>query len=262
MDGMIMTALIFDTETHKLHGDIIEAAGISIDINFMDRAKISPSFTVYPELLIGRSFQFEDRYKPSEPISFGAMAVHHIVDEDQVKCLPYTAFKFPKNLNIKYLIGHNIDYDIAAVNRAGIATGEFKAICTLAMARFLWPNLDSHTLSAVALYVSKNRGKTAHDLRFAHSALNDCRTTISVLIAIIHEAGISSFEELYEFSEKARYPTHIFYGKYRGWAIKDLDDRDLHWLFNKTEDDYLRISLENEILSRNNINEDEELPFV
>ena len=257
-----MTALVFDTETHKLHGDIIEAGGMAIEFDFMEKAKLSREFIAYPELLIGRAFKFSERYKPSEPICFGAMAVHHIVDEDLAKCLPYTAFAFPKNIDVKYLIGHNIDYDIAAVNRAGTSTNGIKAICTLAMARFLWPKLVAHNLSAVALYVSTNRSKTAHELRFAHSALSDCKTTISILIAIISETGISTFEELYDFSEKARYPTHIFYGKYKGWAIKDLEDQDLHWLFNKTDDEYLRTSLENELLSRNSINENEELPFI
>lgn len=58
-----------------------------------------------------------------------------------------------------------------------------------------------------------------------------------------------------------RYPTYIFYGKYKGWAIKDMDDQDIHWLMGKTDDEYLRTSLENELLERCNLNENEELPF-
>jgi len=92
--------------------------------------------------------------------------------------------------------------------------------------------------------------------------LNDCKTTFSLLLEIVKNKGIKSFEELYEFSEEARYPTHIYYGKYKGWAIKDLDDRNIHWLINKTDDAYLKIALENEILSRNSIDEQDELPFL
>ena len=102
-----MTALIFDTETHKLHGDIIEAAAIEV---------IFPSFrTDIP--IMQTMFDFTKRYKPSEPISIAAMAVHHIVDEDLEKCPSFTKFQLPKD-DVQYLIGHNIDYDIAAINCA------------------------------------------------------------------------------------------------------------------------------------------------
>ena len=197
-----MTALIFDTETHKLHGDIIEAAAVGVSF--------------HGQILLPTCYEFKKRYKPSEPIGLGAMAVHHIVDEDLVKCLPFTKFKIPKDNragDLEYLIGHNIDYDIAAVQRAGSSTNGIKAICTLAMARFLWPNLESHNLSALAYQISSDRKATRRNLRKAHSALNDCWTTLHLLIAITIERNIKSFEELYAFSEQARYPTHIFYGK-------------------------------------------------
>lgn len=246
-----MSALIFDTETHKLHGDIIEAAAVEV---------IFPTFTVDIPI-IPTMFDFTKRFKPSEPISIGAMAVHHIVDEDLTRCPPFTKFKMPKD-DVKYLIGHNIDYDIAAINRAGVVTKGIKAICTLAMARYLWPTLEAHNLSALAYQISKNRKSTRRGLRNSHSALNDCKTTYSLLLEIVQTKGIKSFEELFEFSEQARYPTHIFYGKYKGWAIKDMDDREIHWLMGKTNDGYLHIALENELLSRNSIDEEDGLPFV
>jgi len=230
-----MTALIFDTETHKLHGDIIEAAGMGVVFH-----EIGGNIPLIPT-----QFDFTKRFKPSEPINIGAMAVHHIVDEDLVKCPSFTKFKFPKENGVEYLIGHNIDYDIAAVNRAGTSTNGIKAICTLAMARYLWPNLESHNLTALAYQVSSDRKATRRGLK----------------VAIVRETKISSFEELFEFSEQARYPTHIFYGKYKGTSIKDLEDKNIHWLLGKTDDPYLKISLENELLARSSIDEQNELPF-
>lgn len=79
---------------------------------------------------------------------------------------------------------------------------------------------------------------------------------------IVQEKGIQSLEELYEFSEQARYPTHIFYGEYKGWAIQDLEEQNIHWLLGKTNDQYLQVSLENELLSRGSIDEQDELPFI
>lgn len=246
-----MTALIFDVETHKLHGDIIEAAAIETYFWALSgRKEFLPTM-----------FEYQKRFKPSEPISLGAMAVHHIVDEDLVKCPAFTKFQMPKD-DVKYLIGHNIDYDIAAINRAGTDTTGIKAICTLAMARYIWPTLEVHNLTALAYHISSDRKATRRGLRNAHSALTDCKTTFSLVAQIIREKNITSLEELWEFSEQARYPTHIFYGKYKGCAIKDMENRDIEWLLSKADDFYLQVTLEDELSSRNIINHNEELPFI
>ncbi|GMA11141.1 DNA exonuclease [Acinetobacter gyllenbergii] len=233
---------IFDTETHKLHGDIIEAGYIGIDV-FDDGFLLKLS-----------NYRFNKRYKPSEPIDLSAMAVHLIVDEDLVNAPPFTDFKFADGVNPEYLIGHNIDYDVDAITRAGYDTSHIKRICTLAMSRYLWPQLESHKLSVLALYLSENRSQTAHELRFAHCATQDCDTTFEVLKAICQQRQIKSIEELYKFSELARTPTHIFYGKYKGYAISDLPDQALDDLIEKS-DGFLLSSLRTESFRRN------ELPF-
>ncbi|ATO20030.1 DNA polymerase III subunit epsilon [Acinetobacter sp. LoGeW2-3] len=245
-----MTALIFDTETHKLHGEIIEAAWMNVKLQ---DNRLSSDFQYYGS----------QRYKPSEPINLVAMAVHNIVDEDLEDCLPSSKFQFPAGAEVEYLIGHNIDYDIEAVKRVGVDTSNIKPICTLAMARYLWPKLESYKLSVLAYFIHpRNEHKNARQLiKEAHGAFTDVQMTLLLLDEIRKQRGIHTFEELYEFSEMARYPTHIFYGKYKGWAIKDMDDKDIHWLMGKTDDEYLRTSLENELLERSNINENEELPF-
>ncbi|WP_151819214.1 3'-5' exonuclease [Acinetobacter seifertii] len=234
-----MTALIFDTETHKLHGDIIEAAAMEIVFT-----KFSSDIPIYPTM-----FDFNKRYKPSEPISIAAMAIHHIVDEDLVKCPSFTKFKLPKD-DIEYLIGHNIDYDIDAIERAGTDASSIKRICTLSMARYLWPHFESHTLTALAYQLSRDRKATRRGIRGAHSALYDCKTTYVLLCNIVREKQIKSMEELYQFSEMTRTPTHIFYGKYKGQKITDLSTTNIEWLLSKTDDIYLINALENELEDR------------
>lgn len=245
-----MTALIFDTETHKLHGDIIEAAAMEV---------VFPQFSA-DILIIPTMFDFTKRYKPSEPISLGAMAVHHIVDEDLVRCPSFTTFKWPKD-NIQYLIGRNIDYDIEAVKRAGVDTSNIKPICTLAMARYLWPTLEAHNLTALAYHISSDRKATRRGLRNSHSALIDCKTTYSLLLKIVQEKNIHSFEQLYRFSEKSRIPTHIFYGKYRGQSISELPTSTIEWLLSKTDDSYLIEALQNELDDRGLIFDIQISPF-
>lgn len=248
MDGIIMypnQGLIFDTETHKLHGDIIEAG--ALDFTFENG-----------ELKIGYEHDL-GRFKPSEPISLGAMAVHHILDEDLKDCKPFTDFKIPVRLNTRYLIGHNIDYDVQAMNRTGFDFNAqliqpFEAICTLAMARRLWPQLESHSLTALAYHVSENKRQTRICLKEAHSAINDCYTTFEILKAIVITAGLNDMEDLAAFSYNSRTPTHIFYGEYKGYAISDLPDQALDDLKENSEG-FLLSSLRAESFRRS------ELPF-
>ncbi|MBK0062588.1 MULTISPECIES: 3'-5' exonuclease [unclassified Acinetobacter] len=233
-----MTALIFDVETHKLHGDIIEVAYQGVE------------FLQNRFLLKMHEYRFNQRYKPSEQIDISAMAIHLIADEDLEKSPSFKEFNFPEDLIPEYLIGHNIDYDIDAIARAGCNTKHIKRICTLAMSRYLWPELESHKLPVVALYVSKNRSMTAHELRFAHCAAQDCDITFNVLQAIIQHQNINSIEELYQFSELARVPTHIFWGKWRGRRIFDLETKQIKQLLENETDKYLLTALNNELTDR------------
>ncbi|MGM7368972.1 putative quorum-sensing-regulated virulence factor [Acinetobacter baumannii] len=229
-----MTALIFDTETHKLHGDIIEAAAMEVVF-----PQISADILIIPTM-----FDFTKRYKPSEPISLGAMAVHHIVDEDLVKCPSFKTFKWPKE-NIQYLIGHNIDYDIAAIARCGVDVSHIKPICTLALARKTWPDAEAHNISALIYMISQGSSKARELLKGAHRADADIILTANILMHIVYHLNIHDIEELYRVSEEARIPTTINFGKHKGTAIAELPKDYIQWLLRQDElDVYLRKALE------------------
>ena len=76
------------------------------------------------------------RFKPRKPIALGAMAAHHIFDEELASEPEWSGSWMPPG---EYLIGHNCDYDWKA-----IGSPPMKRICTLALSRRLWPDLDSH----------------------------------------------------------------------------------------------------------------------
>ena len=50
---------------------------------------------------------FDQLYSVNEPISYAAMAVHHILESDLLDQPDYHSFKLPENTS--YIIGHNID---------------------------------------------------------------------------------------------------------------------------------------------------------
>src|SRR6218665_2225992 len=46
---------------------------------------------------------------PKKPIELGALATHHILDEELADCPPASGFSLPPGT--EYLIGHDVDYD-------------------------------------------------------------------------------------------------------------------------------------------------------
>lgn len=180
------------------------------------------------------------RCKPDRPISFGAMAVTNIFNEDVADCESHTeicARAMPKG--VTYIIGHNVDFDIRVAANAGVDVGQYKAICTLAIMRNLYPDADSHTLGAMSCMLDYEYART--NMKDAHGAAADVVMTARLLYLICKRQNITSMDQLYEFSEFARIPTHFPFGKHKGVAIAELatnhDGRGyLQWVVNSIKD--------------------------
>lgn len=178
---------------------------------------------------------YEERFKPTKPITLGAMAVHHIMDEDLIDCKPSAAFVFPGGVD--FIIGHNVDFDWEVLGSPAVGR-----ICTLAMSRHLWPELDSHSLSALLYHFE--RGIARGKLKNAHSAKADCLVCMDVLWHIIKATGIDCWHVLWEFSEQARVPKHMPFGKHKGMPIADVPADYIKWLLRQDDvDPYLRQAL-------------------
>ena len=230
-----MQAIILDTETHTLNGQPIEIAYAPIQIS--DH-----------KITLDKSQLFDQLYSVDEPISFAAMAVHHILESDLENKPHYTTFKLPEDT--LYIIGHNIDYDIRALEKCGVDSTRIKAICTLALARLVWPNAEAHNISALIYMISKGSEKAREMIRKAHRADMDIILTANILMHIVHHLKINSIEELYAASEDARIPRSINFGKHRGSAITDLPPDYVQWLLRQDDlDPYLRKALENSAIT-------------
>ena len=218
---IMSNTIIFDTETTgKNEAVLIEAAWIRLD-------SVSP-FSI--------SEKFNQRYNPKKPIELGALATHHILDEELKDCPDYTEFSLPNPT--EYIIGHNVDYDWNIVGNPNI-----KRICTLALSRRLWPELDSHSQSAMLYFVDRHNAR--EKLKNAHSALADVENCAFILEKIIAKLGVSTIEELWTNSEQARIPSHMTFGKHKGVAIADIPRDYKTWLLNQDNvDAYLRKALE------------------
>ncbi|KAB1857949.1 DUF3820 family protein [Acinetobacter tandoii] len=226
-----MQAIILDTETHTLNGQPIEIAYAPIEVE-------------NGKLTLDKSKLFDQLYCVDEPISFAAMAVHHILESDLIDRPHYSTFILPTDT--QYIIGHNVDYDIRAIEKCGVDTSSIKAICTLALARRVWPDAEAHNISALIYMISKGSEKAREMIKKAHRADMDIILTANILMHIVHQLNINNIEELYAASEDARIPRSINFGKHRGTNITDLPADYIQWLLRQDElDPYLRKALEN-----------------
>ena len=226
-----MQAIILDTETHTLNGQPIEIAYAPIQIHD-------------GKLTLDKSQIFDQLYRVDEPISYAAMAVHHILESELVDQPHYTSFNLPQETT--YIIGHNIDYDIRALEKCGVDISKIKAICTLALARLVWPDAEAHNISALIYMITKGSAKARDMIKKAHRADMDIILTANILMHEIHHLKIQTIEELYTASEDARIPRTINFGKHRGTAIADLPADYMQWLLRQEDlDPYLRKAIEN-----------------
>ena len=214
-------AIIFDTETTGIvDPEIIEAAWIEpMFIDHLTTDKIADSFY--------------GRYKPSKRISLSAMSVHHIMDEDLENCPPSSTFALPDDID--YLIGHNIDFDWSAAGKPVV-----NRICTFALSRHLWPELDSHNQSAMLYFLERESARDGLRGK-AHSALQDVKNCLIILAHIIDKLGdVKSWGDLWRHSEIARIPTAMTFGKHKGTPIKEIPPDYKRWLINQPDiDQYL-----------------------
>lgn len=238
-----MSALIFDTETTgKKSPGLIEAAWIPM---------ASPrSIAELAAELVGNDRArgtAAQRFNPGKAIEYGAMATHHITNEEVANCPPASTFRLPEA--VSYLIGHKIDYDIGVIDSAVPAEGygEIKGIDTLALAQRLWPECDSHTQSALLYFlmpeVAKGLATHAHDaavdvginLRIANRIIQELQWR-----GALHPEGAWSFDELWEISEIARVPELMPFGKHQGTPISEVPQSYWDWYFRQSDvDPYL-----------------------
>lgn len=215
--------LIFDTETTSTDPDreIIEAAWIR-PIEVADLVGPSDQIPrpVLPQIDApndGRSFV--RRYRPSKPSTFGSLAVHHILAAELMGCPPSSEFALPSG--VEYIVGHNIDFDWEAAGKPP----NVKRICTAAMARYVWTDVDSYSQSALLYYVLGATHETRQMLKDAHSALVDV-TNNAILLEHILEARpeITTWSQLYAYSEQCRIPRTMPIGDKQGLKGLTLDE--------------------------------------
>lgn len=217
-----MLSIIMDTETTDKEPktcEVVEAAYREFCLEPLEQ---------------GGPSNFITRYGHLNPIKLGAMSAHHILPEELVGLPLFDKGAFCSAVGtVPYWIGHHIDFDWTAVG----APKQPKRICTLAMARDLWPKLDSHTLTSLVYFTQGASKETRERLRSAHSALADVIFCEEILRVIIAEKSLTTMEQLYAYSEEARIPKIMTFGKFKDQPVENVDRGYANWYRRQADPD-------------------------
>ncbi|MFG1172314.1 exodeoxyribonuclease X [Erwiniaceae bacterium CAU 1747] len=211
---------VIDTETCGLQGGIVEVASVDV----VDGQIINP---------------MSDLILPDRPISRQAMAVHRITEE-MVQGKPTIEQVVGRYHGSAYYVAHNASFDRRVLPEMH---GEW--ICTMTLARRLWPGLR---YGNQALREALNLDVTTPPDLHAHRALYDCYVTAALLIHIMNTSGWDAEEMVRRMQTRGLESTFPF-GKYRGQPIDTVAKKDpgyLHWMLKNIPDlkPNLRIALQ------------------
>jgi exodeoxyribonuclease X len=239
-----MNCIIFDTElTDRKGGEIIEAAWITLAPG-PDLLGISDD--IPPGLPI--QSEYCERFKPSQPIAFGAMAVHHILPHELDDCPPSSAFRLPL---CAFMVGHSIDFDWEAAG----SPSHIRRIDTHAMSQWIWPDATGYSQSALIYMLEGASAETRAMVKQAHGVLPDVHLNHGLLCHILKQKPeIRTWSDLWLYSEQCRVPRTCPLKRWEGVLLEDMDDGAIEWCLNQSWlDPYFRIGLERVADSRNDL---------
>lgn len=185
-------------------------------------------------------------YKPPLPISFGAMAVHHITEKmtegkPAFKEAPeYEALKELFENEDTVAVAHNAAFDIAMLAREGIRPG--RTICTYKVVRALDTDeeLEQYKLQYLRYRLGLEIDADAHD------AMGDVLVLEGVFEKFLGDmtarqgTEAAAVERMIEISSQPALFSTLRFGKYNGKRIEEVAAKDrgyLEWLLKEKRKD-------------------------
>ncbi|WP_158784989.1 exodeoxyribonuclease X [Pantoea sp. BAV 3049] len=214
---------VIDTETTSLEGGVCEIASVDI----VDGQICNP---------------MSDFVKPPEPITIGAMALHHITNEDVASAPPIDEV-IDRYLGADVYVAHNAKFD-----RSKLPQITAPWICTMKLARKLWPELESHGNQYLRYHLQVNAN--VPDGLHAHRALYDCYVTAANLIRINKEARFT-VAQMRDITNRPSLLHAMPFGKHKGVPFEEWirkDHRYVTWcLENLTDEEDVQFTIKHHL---------------
>ena len=173
-------------------------------------------------------------FKPPVPISFGAMATHHITNQMVADKPAFDGSPQKENLTTllqdAILVAHNAPFDIGVLKTEGVTTSKY--IDTLRVARHLIES-ESYQLQYLRYFLELNVEVPAHD------ALGDIQVLEKLfdrLAGLVDNDMDRATEKLLELTNTPVLLKTINFGKHKGKTFTEVAATDksyLQWLFNE-----------------------------
>lgn len=166
---------------------------------------------------------------PNRPMPPEAQAIHHIGDADLIDCPSIAAgFLALSDGEPDVFAAHN-----AAFEKNFFTGGDKSWICTLKVARRLWPDCPSHSNQCLRYFLKLE----LDDVLAApvHRAAPDAYVTAWILREALKHATI---EQMIEWSSQpSLLPGNINFGKHKGVAWSQCDPGYLDWMARQPDMD-------------------------
>lgn len=164
---------------------------------------------------------------PELPISASASGIHRITN-DMVVNEPNLDEYFNVVLGGRYnekriiMVAHNAPFDFPKLKAyMGV---EPVALCTLRLARKIWPDAEDHKLATLKFLFGLGR-RDGH----SHSALDDVEDTADLLRLIVKETGMT-VQELVELQRKPTIVKIMPFSKHKGEPLESVPVSFWIWL--------------------------------
>lgn len=173
-------------------------------------------------------------FKPSIPIKYGAMAVHHITNSmvaDKGAFVNSTEKTLLENLLKEYtIVAHNADFDVEMLRKEGLKIDTY--IDTLKLAR-KYIEADTHQLQALRYQLDLKtdlvvKREIAHDAEFDVALLRELYKHL--VNRISEEEGEDKVEEILLASCQPSLIDVMAFGKHKGKAFEEIAKYHLDYL--------------------------------
>lgn len=205
--------------------------------SIVELGMIGMVFEEKDQFLGSRDYIIDQRFRPREPISFGAMGVHHITEADVADCddINNEAAVISMRLDhADYVLGHNLKFDMEVIERE-ILGGPYdpeKQIDTLRLAKHAWNDLPEYKLASLRYRFNLR----VYDSGSQHSAAFDAYLTAELALKAAQALDIKNWIGLYNKSISPIILKLMPFGKYRGDVLADTFEQNkdyFRWLWRQ-----------------------------
>lgn len=161
---------------------------------------------------------------PGLPITFPAMAVHHITATECQFGVDPDDIRREVVAGADIVCSHNWAFDSRFIR------ARLPAICTFKCARTVWPELQSHGNGSIRYELGLCLGDPR--TQPSHRAGPDTFVTAHILLKLLE---VHSVEELVEISRNPVRLLKMPFGKHFGVPFSQVDGSYLDWLVNKSD---------------------------